>query len=270
MIGARDRITLPDDVVLRESELHDVVRLAPVPLNATARVVLGAPTPRDAAAALERRHAIDAEAALGDVLAFCAELNARFLLNVSVRGGGAAVVARWLRTAPFLLPLGVVPTLPVTRHRVDTTSLRTLARTGPPAFASVEASLFLGGAVASALLLVVTGYAAPTIAVVVGAAIALSVALHELAHLAALRGVPSCVVTRGLRVAVVHRAVSRSRARTVAAAGPLAGLAVSASLLACLAQLPSAELASATFVSLLNALGLTVLSRDGRTLCGLR
>jgi hypothetical protein len=269
VIGPHDRIRLPEGVELRDGALVDVVRLSTMPVNAAGLATLAEPTPLEAAGALSRRHGIDADTALRDVLRFCAELNARFLLNVAARGGRVAVAWRWLGRVPFLLPLGLVPTLPTARRAVDTTSVRSLARTAPAALVRFALLLLVTGAGSATLLLGAAGAASRTLAVTLGVAISGSVAVHELAHLAALRGVPACVVTRGLRIAVVHRAASRRRTRAVAASGPAAGLALGACLVGLVYAWPSSELGAAALVALSNALGLTVVSRDGRTLCGL-
>ena len=269
MIGPRDRLSLPVGVELREAALHDVVRPGSVPVNGTGLAVLAASTPEEAAGELERRYGIDAGAALDDVLRFCAELNARLLLNVAPHGGRAALACRWVRRAPLVLPFGLLPTVPTTRRPVDTTGAYALARSASRALAPFTIVLLAAGTLVSTLLLAAVGVVAPALAVALGVGIAGTVLLHELGHLAALRGVPACVVTRGVRVAIVHRAVSRARARVVAASGPVAGLALAGCLVAALGATPSGELGAVSLVALLNALGLTVLSHDGRTLCGL-
>jgi hypothetical protein len=270
MIGPQDRLALPAGVELLDDALHDVVRLFSVPVNRTGLAVLGAATPEDAAAELERRYGVDAASALDDVLRFCTELNAQLLLNVAAHGGRVALVCRWLGRVPFLLPFGVLPSAPVARRPVDTTRGRSLARSVPGALGPFVMLLFVSGTLVTGLSLAAVGVAAPTLAGALGAAIAGTVLVHELAHLAALRGVPACVVTRGFRIAVVHRAISRGRARRVAACGPAAGLGLAACFVAALWAVPSSELGATALVSLVNALGLTVLSSDGRTLCGLR
>ena len=271
MIEAHDRIRVPDGVELRAGAIHDPVRAGSLPVNATGLVALAADTPAAAADALRDLSGVDPEVVLRDVLRFCSELNARLLLNVAPRGGGVILAWRWARRVPLLLPLGLLPRLPVGRSSVDTADLRALARTAAAPLARCAASIFATGAAVAAVLLTVLGVpSAPALAVSLGAAVASTVALHELAHLVALRGVPACLVTRGLRVAVVHRATSGPRTRLVAGAGPAAGLLASAALLAVVALVPSSEGAAAACVALLNAFGLTVLSRDGRTLCGLR
>ncbi len=269
MIGPFDRVRLPEGVELRDGALVDVLRPSAVPVNPTALIALDARTPHEAAAALERRYGVDAEAALRDVLSLFAELNARFLLNVSPRWGVAAVAWRWLRTLPALLPVGRLPTTARARRSVDTSSARSLARTAPAALAPFVALLLAAGTTLSALLLTAFAVNAPTLFVTLGVAIAAVVALHELAHLAALHGVPACIVVRGFRASVVHRAISPRRTRVVAASGPVAGLALALCLVAVTCVQPSAEGAAAALVCFSNALGLTVVSRDGRTRCGL-
>jgi hypothetical protein len=120
---------------------------------------------------------------------------------------------------------------------------------------------------AGAFLLV--GVPSGRLAVAVGSAAALSIALHELAHLLALVRVPACVATRGLRVAILHRRAPPRRTALVAAAGPVSGLALAGLALAALAAWPTAEAVAIVSTFALNAFGLTVLTRDGRTLCGL-
>jgi hypothetical protein len=110
---------------------------------------------------------------------------------------------------------------------------------------------------------------APTLFATLGIAIAAAVALHELAHLAALRGVPACIVVRGFRASVVHRAVSPRRTRAVAASGPAAGIALALCVVGLTCVRPSTEGGAAALVCFVNAVGLTVASRDGRALCGL-
>ncbi len=269
MIGPFDRVRLPKGVELRDDALVDVLRPSAVPVNATALVALDARTASEAAAALERRYGVDAETALRDVLSLFAELNARFLLNVSPRWRIAAVAWRWLRTVPALLPLGRLPTTARARRAVDTSSACSLARTAPVALAPFLALLLVAGTTTSALLLAAFGVTAPTLFATLGIAIAAAVALHELAHLAALRGVPACIVVRGFRASVVHGAVSPRRTRAVAASGPVAGIALALCLVALASVRPSTEAGAAALVCFANALGLTVASRDGRALCGL-
>jgi hypothetical protein len=73
-------------------------------------------------------------------------------------------------------------------------------------------------------------------------------------------------VTRGARLWLLHRAVERRREALVAAAGPTVALAVAAPIL----SLPGPSAAVAGLVLSLNALGFTVLTGDGRTLCARR
>ncbi len=265
MIGAHDSLTLPARVVRRGEGLYDGVRGVTLPLNATGRVVLGAHTPAEAASALRERFAIDERRALADVVNFCAELNARLLLNVAPRAGATAFVVRWFVHLPFLVPLGALPRVPSVRRGVDTrTSWRTFV-TGLRATSPFALLAFACAAAATLVMLAALGSLSASTAATVGAAVGAGVAVHELGHLLVLREVPACVVTRGLRIAVVHRSVSYRRQAAVAGAGPAAGVALAAILLAW----PGDSGSLAALVLSLQAIGLTVVTKDGRTLCGL-
>jgi hypothetical protein len=252
MIRPDDAIALPPGVRLAGDMLHDDVRGIVIAVNATGAAALGATTPHRAAAELVRRYGIDERCALRDVTAFCMELNARYLLNVSFRNRARALLA-----------------LPAHRRAVDTSTVRATTRTATRALRELALELFALGASVAAATFVVVGAGSPGLALAVGVAVSLVVVLHELAHLFALRGVPSFVARRGLHVSVVHRRVSPRRSLIVAAAGPLSGVAPTALALAALTAAPAAEWAVIATTFSLNAIGLTVLSRDGRALCGL-
>ena len=269
MIGADDRLALPVGVELCEGRLRDHMRGETFTLNDTAIATLRSATPAAAAKAVAVAYEIDERHALDDVLAFCARQNERLLLNVSPRAGAAAVLVRWAFRAPLLLPHGVLPTVPARRRDVDTDEVGAIVRSGVTALAGPAVVLGIIAAVGSGLLFAALGAAAATLAPAVGAALATAVVVHELAHLVALRGVPACVVTRGTRISVLHRALTPHRRRAVAASGPGAGLIVAACLLGALTVLPSVELGVAATVLSANAAGLTTCTRDGRTLCGL-
>jgi hypothetical protein len=128
------------------------------------------------------------------------------------------------------------------------------------AFASV------GALVVAALVLGGLGAASASTTLALAAAVGAGVVLHELGHLVLLRGVPTCAVTRGARLWLLHRAVDRRREAVIAAAGPTAGLAVAALLLA----LPGLPATAAGLALSLHALGFTVLTSDGRTMCARR
>lgn len=269
MIGPNDRIALPRGLEARPDGLHDPVRGCTVPVNATGlRALERTTTPRDAAEALQGFYGVSYAQALDDVLRFCAALNARLLLNVEPRGGPAVFLVRWLRCLPLAIPFGL-PTAVARRRVVDTRNGRSLVRSASKPLAGFALRLFLLATPAAVVALTALGVSPYALAPALGAAVGAGVAVHELGHLAALRGIHACVVTRGLRIAVLHRRASPRRTRAVAASGPAAGLALATGALLALASLPSAPVATFGLVVMLNAFGLTTLSRDGRTLCGL-
>ena len=85
MIRPDDVIALPSGVRLRHEGLHDEVRALVVSVNTTGAVALQSSTPRLAGVQLARLHGLDEACVVRDVVAFCAELNARCLLNVESR-----------------------------------------------------------------------------------------------------------------------------------------------------------------------------------------
>lgn len=269
MIGARDRLSLPDGVELHDDGLRDHVRGETFALNGTAVATLRSATPAAAARTVARVYAVDEPRALDDVLSFCALLNARLLLNVSARGGAIVVLWRRAARASLLAPHGLLPTALARRRAVDTTDVRAIVRSGLRALALPASSLGTVASLGFALALAAAGALSIAFALAVGVALAVAVVVHELAHLLALRGVPSCVVTRGGRVSVVHRASTPRRILVVAASGPVAGLLLASCLLGVMTLYPSAELGIAAAVLAANALGLTTCTQDGRTLCGL-
>jgi hypothetical protein len=269
MIEPDDAIELPEGVHLRDDGLHDDVRGVVIPVNATGAIALTESTPRAAAAALARRFEIDEQRAFADVIEYCVELNARLLLNVVPRRGRIVRVRHGLARVLVALPLRALPATPSRRRPVDTRSLRTVATTGVRALAPHASSVFVTGVFVSGAALLLLGAASARLAVALGVTAALAIALHELAHLVALVRVPACVATRGLRVAILHRRAPPGRTALVAAAGPVSGLGLAGLALAALAAWPSAEATAIVSTFAVNAFGLTVLTRDGRTLCGL-
>ena len=117
------------------------------------------------------------------------------------------------------------------------------------------------------------------VALIVGAALllplfvalgtGLGLGLHEAAHAALLRGVPSALVVRGPRTRVLHAAIAPTRRAVVAAGGPLAVAALGVALVAggSLTMSPAATIAGCPFAA--HALALTVVGGDGRIACGL-
>ena len=241
MIDVGDSIELAPGVAVRDRELVDPVRQNSIPLNDAARVVLEAPTVRAAGARLAKAGAADGER---DALEFCAELNARGLLNVSI-----PLRAR-LRRRARALRYGLLLHAPV--RRFDVQSPVAVAR----AVAAPAALLTL------ALLpaVVVAGGIALAAAFATGVAIV----LHEVGHALALRGLPYALLLDGLRPELLHRRLAGVRACLVAIAGP--ALPALAAVGLALAIRPAAP---ALVPLAAHALGLSVLAEDGRSACGL-
>jgi hypothetical protein len=266
VIAAHDRIALAPCVELRANDLYDHVRGIALPLNATGVVIVDAPTPAAASYELRLEFAVDAERALADTLGFCAELNERLLLNVSPARGAPVFAMRWLLLLPFMLAARRLPRVPARRRRVDTSSARAILLTGIGATLPFASFAAVGTAVVASLVLGGLGAASAPTTLLLSVAVGGGVVLHELGHLAMLHGVPTCAVTRGARLSLLHRALDRRHEVVVAAAGPTAVLLVAAILLA----LPGLPATVAALALSLHALGLTVLTADGRTLCARR
>lgn len=262
MIAPSDRIALAPGVLLDRDGLHDPVRDTTFPLNESARVVLSADTVAEAAAALAQSFRVAVDRACADATAFCAELNDRLLLVIEPRGGTLRLAARWLLVAARLLPFRVVPHVPAQRKHVDTAATRALLRTGARALLGPSAVSAVGAGVAALL-----ATRQMSLALAVALAVAVGLVTHELGHLALLRGVPACVVVRGLRVSVFHRRVDARREVRVALAGPVSGIALAALALLAVELVPCAELAAVALLEAGQLLGLTMLTHDGRRVC---
>ena len=262
MIAAGDRVSLAPGVKLVAGAMVDPVRASSIPLNETGcRIVAalhGGATVGEAAAALATDYAIDARRAELDVQSYCAELNARVLANVRVRGGRAGAALRTLRA---LLVLGAVA-VRTRRRAVDTRSAARAAATAAVAVAPVGAAL--GLVVAAVLAVPATATGVPAAAVAAGLAATLGVLAHEAAHAAPLGGVPACVATRGLFAAVLHAPTTRVRTRVSAVAGPAVPAAAGV-VVAAAAATPEVAAAAAALAA--HAFGLFVAARDGRAAC---
>ena len=266
MIAANDHIALPPSVERRTGGVYDHVRGVTLPLNATGAVIVDASTPAAASRALRLGFAVEEKRALADAIGFCAELNERLLLNVSPVRGAPAFALRWVAHLPFMLPARRFPRLPAHRRHVDTSSPRTVLVTGVRATLPFALLAAVGTLVVASLVLGGLGATSASTTLVLAVAVGSGVVLHELGHLVLLLGVPTCVVTRGARIWLLHRAVDRRREAVVAAAGPTAALVFAALLLA----LPGLSATVAALALSLHALGFTVLTADGRTLCARR
>jgi hypothetical protein len=266
VIAAHDRIALPPSVERRADGVYDHVRGVTLRLNTTGAVIVDASTPAAASRALRHAFAVDEARALTDAIGFCAELNERLLLNVSPVRGAPALALRWVAHLPFMLPARTLPRVPARRRHVDTSSLRTILVTGVRATLPFALLVSVGAFVVASLVLGGLGAASTSMTLALAIAIGAGVVLHELGHLALLRGVPTCVVTRGARLWLLHRALDRRHEAVVAAAGPTVALAIAGLLLA----LPGLLATVAGLALSLHALGFTVLTADGRTICARR
>lgn len=271
MIGAADTIRLAPAVTVQEGRLEDGIRSESWPLNATATFVLehaGRPL-GETVVAFAEAFGLPSDRAREDVLRFVWQLNALALVNVERSGSRLRRLREWLALAARLAPAGAVPAALTRRRAVDT---RTVGRALASCLVAIAPRAAAVAAVATALTSQVAVAAGPyglEAAMLVGASTGLGLGLHEAAHTALLRGVPSALVTRGRRTSVLHAAVPPGRRSLVAVGGPLAvsllgAVAVGAGWLAALPVLVVAGCPLAA-----HALALTVVGGDGRVACGL-
>ena len=258
MIDGGDRIALPVGVTARDGALVDDVRGCVLPLNATGRAAIGASTPDEMAARLAQAYGVDRETARRDALRFCCDLNARALLNVDVG------IARWFLAAFAMRGLPV----PVVRRKpLATQTVCASLRTGVIAILWPVVGLCAVTSIACALALSLAGPVDLALVASLGVAGAAGVLVHELGHVVALRGVPACLLVRGLRVSVLHAACSEVRTKVVAACGPSSALVAAACALALLAVTRAPIVAPCVLLLAAHASGFTVATKDGRTLC---
>jgi hypothetical protein len=270
MIGSTDRLSLPPGVGLGDGELTDTVRGASWPLNASGAFVLarmGRPVGgvvRELAIAF----AISVDEARSDVLRFVWQLNGLALLNIDRTSSRPRQLLEWARLAMRLAPAGAVPAAVSRRRVLDTGTVpRALVTALSAVLPRIVAIAALAAILALHLALVAgAGIATP---VVLGLATGLGLGLHEAAHAALLRGVPSSLVVRGRRTYVLHATVSPRRRAMVAIGGPLAVATLGVVLIAGSIALMWPLLAVAGTPLAAHAFALTVASSDGRVACGL-
>ena len=272
MIRDGDRLSLPPGVTLSPGGLEDAVRGAVFPLNESARFVLARLDGRtfgELVHAFARRFGLRGDLALYDLRLFCADLNAKLLLNVSPTGGAVAVALRWLALCVRTLPLGFLPGMPARRRPIRSESAVRAAASVARGLAAVTVGVGVLTAAVTAVSLGVLGPLQLGEPLGLGACVAAGLIVHEAAHAALLRRIPCCLANTGLRAFVLHPPLAPRRQALVAAAGPGAGL-VAGVLVAVLALLLEAEaLALGTPTLAAHGLGLTVAGRDGRLACGL-
>ena len=270
MIGATDIVTLAAGVEIRQELLRDSVRGHAWPLNASGAFVLaraGRPV-GVVASELAAAFSLPPAEARNDVLRFVWQLNRLALVNVERTTSSVGRLLDWLWLAVRLAPVGALP-VPITRRRaIDT---RSAARAIWSTFNAVLPRVIVVAAVATILaahlaLIAGSGLSVPLL---LGLGTGLGLGLHEAAHAALLRGVPSALVVRGARTYVLHAAVAPSRRVLVAVSGPLAVAALGLVLVlgGMTATAPAVTIAGCPFAA--HALALTVVGGDGRVACGL-
>ncbi len=270
MLGSDDRLVLAAGVRLVDGMLADDVRGSAWPLNTTGQFVvardgrqLGAIAGEVAAAfasPVERAHA--------DVLAFAWQLNRLTLANIERPPGRFRHVLVWLALALRLLPAGALPATTARRRPLDTgTAVRAAASVARAVWAR---SLTVGALTAAAVLQLgaVAGTLVLLPALLAGIAATCGIALHEAAHAAMLRGVPSALVVQGRRTYVLHGPTGSGRRALVALAGPAAVCSLGVILMAAASSSVSPALALAGSLLCAHAAGLSLLGSDGRSACG--
>lgn len=270
MIAATDIITLAPGVDIRQELLRDVVRGDAWPLNASGAFVLArAGRPLGAVAnELADAFSLPPSEARGDVVRFVWELNRLALVNVERTASRLGQLVEWLRLAVRLAPVGALPASITRRREIDT---RTAVLAISSCFKAVLPRVILVGAAATILaahMALIVG-AALVVPLLVGLGTGLGLGIHEAAHAALLRGVPSALVVRGPRTRVLHAAIAPSRRVLVAVGGPLvvATLGLALVLGGELTTTPAATIAGCPFAA--HALALTAVGGDGRVACGL-
>jgi hypothetical protein len=271
MLEAGDRLVLADGVVLRDGTLVDAVAHASWPVNATGALVLARSgcALGDVADDVAAAFVVPVARARADVLSFAWHLNRLALANVDRKAGRVRHALAWLGLAVRLAPAGALPAITVRRFRLDT-------RTIPRAIAGVAragagrgAAIAVGVAALVAHVGLLAGRPSVLVPAAVGLAAGAGLIVHEAAHAAALRGIPSALVIRGRRVSVLHAPAGPGRRALVAAAGPGVTAIVGTGLLAVSVSYATPMLALVGGPAVVHALALTVLASDGRTACEL-
>jgi hypothetical protein len=271
MIADTDRLSLAPGVAVVRGQLGDSVRGTSWPLNPSGSFVLSraGSSVGQTACDLAEAFSVPLETARADVLRFAWYLNALALVNVERQGAVLRRFADWVALAARLAPAGAFPAAVARRRALDTTSVRRaiascLVAIVPRVLAVAAISLLV-----VLQFLAITGVPALGFPVLLGAAVGVGVGLHEAAHAAMLRGVPSALVTRGHRTFVLHVAISPARRSAVALAGPaaVAGIGLALALGGTGLEWPGLTLAGCPLAA--HALALTVVCGDGRAACGI-
>lgn len=270
MITDTDTLAFAPGVSVRDGQLADAVRGASWPLNGSGVFVLcrmGHPVGQ-IVRELTEAFSLPLETARDDVLRFVCQLNTLALVNVERKQPLGRRLADWLQLASRLAPAGALPVALARRRALDTRSVFRAIGSGLVASLSRVAVIAAVATVVAVHVSVVGG--APTLAVplALGLATGVGLGLHEAAHVAALLGIPSALVTRGRRTFVLHAAVSPSRRYIVALAGPLAVATIGVGLILGGSALGTPSITIAGCPLAAHALALTIVGGDGRIACG--
>lgn len=271
MIGEHDTVRLAVGVTVDDGTLADDVRGASWPLNDSGAFLLarnGQPVGsmvREVAEAF----ALPLEQARADVLQFVWHLNSLALVNVDPGVSRLRRLLDWVHLAARLAPAGALPAALARRRPIDTRS--TLRALGSCLAAAAPRAVAVAGAATAvtAQLGAIAATGSVGAPFVIGLGTGAGLALHEAAHAALLRGVPSALVTRGRRTYVLHAAVTPGRRSLVALGGPLAVALVGIGVVAAGAAAAAPLLVFGGCPFAVHALALTVASGDGRSACGL-
>jgi hypothetical protein len=270
MIAATDSISLAPGVVLESVRLADAVRGDSWPLNASGAFVLaraGMPV-GTVVHEMADVFSLSSEQARSDVLRFVWQLNRLALVNVERGASPLRRLAEWSRLALRLAPAGVFPAAVSRRRALDTGSV---VRALVSSFIAVLPRAGLVGGVAAllALQLALVLRSGPGAPLLIGVGTGVGLGLHEAAHAALLRGVPSALVCRGRRTYVLHAPVGSRRRAAVAVGGPLVVALLGVGLVAAGVALTAPAVAFAGWPLAAHALALSVVGGDGRVACGL-
>jgi len=271
MIADADALTLAPGVALECGQLSDAVRGTAWPLNGSGVFVLGraGSSVGEIACDLADAFSLPVEEARGDVLRFAWHLNALALVNIGRQEALLRRFVDWLLLALELAPAGAFPAPVARRRALDT---RTVPRAvGSCLVATMPRVVAVASfaTVAIALSVGVVGASGLGVSVALGLATGLGLGLHEAAHTALLRGVPSALVVRGRRTFVLHAPVGPTRRSIVALAGPLVVTLIGVAFSLAGTGLADPGLTIAGCPLAAHALALTVAGGDGRIACGI-
>lgn len=271
MLDLLDRLELAPSVHFDGRALHDDVRGAQYPVNdAAAHVLRALGEPLGVVADdLGATWGLDPAQARADTLSFAWFLSGALLVNVRHGRPWVVRVLTSVVLALRLLPAGRLPHRVPRRIGLDTSTLREAITSCARAMLGRSATLALLAWCAIVQLWLLAGRDAIVEPLALGAASGLALLAHEVAHAAALVGVPAALTLTGPRTVVLHRAVGSARREAVALAGPAApallGAALATAALATGEPMPG--LVACPFAG--HALATTVAGSDGRAACGL-